>query len=128
MKLPTTVEEIEEFLQVKEEFEHKILKIGSLVNYRLYEYINDYSVECGYIHLNTDDYWSDGTHDYESVSFPVEYLTLTDGEIFEKELEKQERARLQKEERERIEKEEQLKVQEEKERAEYERLKAKFEK
>ena len=114
--------EVKQFLKLDDKFQMRCTEICKLLMpsrpYMIY--MSTFIIGDEYVECEGDDYWSYGGHEYYAGKFLTEYLWMSDDEIksiVDLELEKQNEV-----------KQKQLREQESKEMAEYERLKAKFEK
>lgn len=59
----------------------KILQIALMNKSSCYNNLDSWEIEDDMIYVTTDEYWSDGTHDYEHTSFPIEYLFVSEDEV-----------------------------------------------
>lgn len=123
---PKNKVELASLVKTKEELDEKAYRIAYARSaYKLYD---DYTVfyDSDTVEVETEGTWSDGFRDYESESFPLEYLFLPENEAIELVI-KDRKAEIEAA-KESARKQEELaaKQEEEKERLEYERLKAKF--
>lgn len=127
MNLPKSEEELLDFIVLRDKLDIKIMQIALLKNDACYDDLKSWDIDKdGFVYVTTEGWWSDGTHDVEYASFPVRYLFRPYEEVEEQIKIEKEKTRLEKEKKEKLRKEEALKFQEECEKAEYERLKAKF--
>ena len=80
MRVPTNKEELLSFLTIKDALDEKILQIALMNKPSCYDNLDSWEIEDDMIYVITDEYWSDGTHDYEHTSFPIEYLFVPEDE------------------------------------------------
>lgn len=126
------VKNIDEFKQIaraKAELDERIKYIAR--KYQSFDYVEDWKINSDnpeLIEVSTLEIWSDGTHDYDYVSFPISYLFLSEEELAvavlrDKELKREAARKAKEEETKRYERE---LIRQEK--AELKRLKEKYEK